>query len=436
MNTAMKRLGLLVMTLLTTLCCYAQADIVKSFYNNVGKYCSGNEASAIDEAGKLVYAKCKFDDAITDKLGQGVGNMDHWMRYFIDRKRTLKFALNSVDYLYDEPSVTKPGKWYKAVYTITEAGKTMQFEDCVRVNDNKIYYVNKSGSELQEALQLYKDKKYDDAFRLFRKLAYSEFDQTDAQYYESVMVVKNQGGKFLSKETRLKEATWWCYKGVASNHSALSKMAETFFIDGRHLPDPYKGLAKFNYNFNLWGYNKWDYVLLSPPYSHGLMISVQNGKYGYCDESGALVIPYKFSYAENFSSNGLALVKVKDKYGFIDTKGNFVIEPKYKEAHSFIPQLGIAIVCTDSYRRDDRYFYKILAIDRRGDIKSETERKGHDSSLGLCTFKYVDSGYYLLSPTNLSLEKGTCGETTIEPDGTIIFDKEGKYTDKIKWYPH
>jgi hypothetical protein len=49
------------------------------------------------------------------------------------------------------------------------------------------------------------------------------------------------------------------------------------------------------------------------------------GKWGYIDKTGKLVIPLKFTHAEDFSE-GLAGVRDGDRSGFIDHAGKFVFE--------------------------------------------------------------------------------------------------------------
>ncbi len=84
-----------------------------------------------------------------------------------------------------------------------------------------------------------------------------------------------------------------------------------------------------------------------------------NGKYGYIDREGELVIPAKYDGAGNFSE-GLARIEVDvivygdtfdhtvAKWGFIDPSGEVVIEPTFDSAGDF--QEGLAQVKQDRRR--------------------------------------------------------------------------------------
>ena len=63
-------------------------------------------------------------------------------------------------------------------------------------------------------------------------------------------------------------------------------------------------------------------------FSEGLAWVELNGKYGFIDKSGKVVIPIKYDYAWSFSE-GLAWVKLNGKYGFIDKTDKVVIPIKY-----------------------------------------------------------------------------------------------------------
>lgn len=72
---------------------------------------------------------------------------------------------------------------------------------------------------------------------------------------------------------------------------------------------------------------------------------VQNERWGYCDSTGTLRIPYQFDDAEYFSEN-LAVVELNGKKGYINKAGYLVVMPQFAEADPFAG--GRAIVETDS----------------------------------------------------------------------------------------
>lgn len=71
-------------------------------------------------------------------------------------------------------------------------------------------------------------------------------------------------------------------------------------------------------------------------FGDGLLAFKQSdeGKFGYIDQNGTIVIPPKYTGAQPFS-NGKAIVNISETfsngYGLIDKKGNYVIQPKYND---------------------------------------------------------------------------------------------------------
>jgi hypothetical protein len=62
---------------------------------------------------------------------------------------------------------------------------------------------------------------------------------------------------------------------------------------------------------------------------------MKNGKYGYVDTNGKLVISLQYQDAYDFRKEGLALVKKNKLFGFIDKNGKIKINFHYKKAKSF-----------------------------------------------------------------------------------------------------
>ena len=72
----------------------------------------------------------------------------------------------------------------------------------------------------------------------------------------------------------------------------------------------------------------------------------QNGKWGFVDRDGGMVIPPQYEEARSFS-NGLAAVKQGGRWGFIDLENNMAIEPQFQGAKDF-NTTGSAFVQLDS----------------------------------------------------------------------------------------
>lgn len=88
--------------------------------------------------------------------------------------------------------------------------------------------------------------------------------------------------------------------------------------------------------------------------SNGISVVKKDGKYGYINARGELVIPFQYKKAYPFSENGLAFVVGDDGLGgYIDKSGQFVIEPMYETGSMF--QFGFAAVSKDGVYE---YIYK------------------------------------------------------------------------------
>jgi hypothetical protein len=88
-----------------------------------------------------------------------------------------------------------------------------------------------------------------------------------------------------------------------------------------------------------WWFNRPepDYV----PENSGLYVVIINGKVGYIDKNGTLVIQLSYDSAgwAGFSE-GLAPVSQQGKWGFIDTHGAMVIQPQFDGAWQFVDGLA------------------------------------------------------------------------------------------------
>jgi hypothetical protein len=70
------------------------------------------------------------------------------------------------------------------------------------------------------------------------------------------------------------------------------------------------------------------------PSNSGLFWVREDGRFGYIDARGELVIPARFTTTYGFSE-GLAATKLDGKVGFIDTTGEWAIPPQYAFSYGF-----------------------------------------------------------------------------------------------------
>jgi WG containing repeat len=157
-----------------------------------------------------------------------------------------------------------------------------------------------------------------------------------------------------------------------------------------------------------------------------LLVVVQNGKYGYIDQAGKVVIPPQFEWAEDFwrglgtvyvcgryvsidssatllplriaadgqltpkkqgdkfgfvdslghfkippsfdevlpFSEGLAAVRTGEKWGFIDASGQFAIQPRFKAAYYFREGVGTAELESDDPAKSSQTSSNLQTLSR------------------------------------------------------------------------
>src|SRR3954462_5505365 len=84
-------------------------------------------------------------------------------------------------------------------------------------------------------------------------------------------------------------------------------------------------------------------VLSSACSSGGLHPVMVNGKYGYIDRSGKVVVTPQFDRAGDFSDS-LAAVSIGGKWGYMERSGKLAITPQFDLADRFSPGDGLAVV--------------------------------------------------------------------------------------------
>lgn len=165
-------------------------------------------------------------------------------------------------------------------------------------------------------------------------------------------------------------------------------------------------------------------------FSEGLAAAQVNGKLGYINKTGELVIPAKFDEIRDFSS-GIAAVKVGDKWGYIDKSGKFVVPAQFlQEPPNF--QEELAKITLDN---------QIGFIDKTGKLLFKVTYPGGTTfevsnfSEGLAAVKidfektgFIDkTGKFVIEPQPYSVSAFNSGLAIINVNGKYGYiDKTGK----------
>ena len=112
------------------------------------------------------------------------------------------------------------------------------------------------------------------------------------------------------------------------------------------------------------------------PFSEGLAAVRKDGKWGFIDQEGNLVIDFRDDVVWNQNAeesqgdikairypkfkNGLCVIQeIKDEgipyYGFMDTQGRIVIEPEYLNVTGFKDDRAIGIYCRRTFRGKNNF---------------------------------------------------------------------------------
>ncbi len=168
----------------------------------------------------------------------------------------------------------------------------------------------------------------------------------------------------------------------------------------------------------------------------------KNGKAGYIDQTGKVVIPLKFDEARAFTE-GVAPVRIGEDWGYIDKTGQFVIRPQFFEAQRFsegFAQVGIywpRRQIVDSTVGYDGYIDKsgrVITKDRFGvafdfsdglaEIQTEDYKDGFIDRTGkivLYAYTYPGSGFHYgraMFKTNSNMPGSRAGY--IDKTGKIV----------------
>jgi len=316
-------------------------EVVKEFGAAMQQWCNTDEIEYHEQAMKLASGKikCLVDDKITQDavandqsqlLTNGTQEIVSYLNIFQDAiMQGQKYNMSNVKARLDfvEPTAFKnetPPSFVSADLALS--GKLVyNVTDIFYVREGKITKIidYSSDNSLGKALELYSNHKFDEAFKMFRKLAYEDWGNFDAQYYMVVMEIKKQGCDYLDKKIRDKEVVWFLLKNyLAANPDAIRLMIK-FPLDESKLDIAYS--------------SEYEWLIrCKQPAQSGLMISCDKKtmSFGFINERGKLVIPYgQYSHAHPYHEGRACVVsKVTKKCGFIDENGNEVVPIIYDNA--------------------------------------------------------------------------------------------------------
>ncbi|MDO5090957.1 MAG: WG repeat-containing protein [Cardiobacteriaceae bacterium] len=97
-------------------------------------------------------------------------------------------------------------------------------------------------------------------------------------------------------------------------------------------------------------------------FGDGLLAVEKNGRWGFINRQGRLVIPAEYEETNGFAESKAA-VKLDGLWGVIDTSGKLLVQPRYQSAH--------------------RYFSGLLPVSKNGKNFIALDHRGHETALPL-----------------------------------------------------
>lgn len=247
----------------------------------------------------------------------------------------------------------------------------------------KIINLDTSGI-FKKAERLYLEKNYDEAFPLFRKLAYDDRSAFKAQYYTALMEFEGKGCKFMDPQIRVQEASRWCLKGAILALKEVEGILYSCWQSRHDNEESYEDWLKivdFDYLKGIWrsidntnrklyalanrlminekkipyyGTNKYSYFLIfERPMNKGWMITEKRNKFGYINEKNEKKIKPMYDCVYGFNDNGIALVQKDNLFAYIDTIGEQKLGKyisacnEFRQGKTFVIQNNILHLITE-----------------------------------------------------------------------------------------
>lgn len=239
-----KRYILLIFTLLIFSHIYVfsqnQAiNIVRNYANNLKAYVETGDINYRISLDKITPPNCLVNDVVAQCIVQEnnypAGTLRVADYYNAFEKWRLKGNLSlRLDYLKCQKNIVAPGEMSTLGDTLYVVMGRLNINGAVNFTDRVMYFVRRNkitkiistgdGETLGKGIELYSNKNYNEAFKLFRKLANADKSAYMAQYWTAVMLLNGEGCEHIDKYIRRQEAIWWLARGREMNRLFLEKV--------------------------------------------------------------------------------------------------------------------------------------------------------------------------------------------------------------------
>lgn len=339
----MKKLFLMAEMCLAFISTYAQTptSTILQYGNYLTTWMDEEDIEMRDKISQMCEGKksCRVDDKLMQEfikrskevLGNGDKVMDTYLNGFENLDGRTHFLLSNIIQLDDDaaPDIKNkkdnepPLKCVTADLIVKNKDLNFDGSDMFMIRGGMITGIVDNNNDLSigKAIRLYSQHKYEEAFRMFRTLAYQDIFNYEAQYYLAVMEIKKQGCSYLSPKVRDNECLWFCTKPfrLADGFEMGKRLKSLFYrFSMDEKKNIYYGLDVYLHAFTLF-----------KPFNEGLLpFKVKKGNkyaFGFMNETGKEVIPAKYEFVNPFGRNGLALIQNNKKVCAIDNTGKEVV---------------------------------------------------------------------------------------------------------------
>lgn len=314
-------------------CSYEKIEPIKYIKNSFITEKDGKKGVVDNSGNVIIENKYKDISSLTEKYEDGYIVKDDNNKYGVinyNKKQVLECKYDKIENIYGNGMyVVKSGNEVQVINTEGKVILNKGFDQIISLDtnilikkSNKYGVVSNEGEELLKAE--YDDLKYlysgnyiakkDNKYGVINTLGEVILDFK----YEKIQYMNEEG--FIEAEidysnTELMDTNFnvKC-TGIVSEINTNYKYVKVRQQEG------YK-----YYNFKL---EEKQIQEIYP--ANTLFLSKQNGKYGFVNKNGIVVVDYIYDDATEQNEYGYAAIKKDGKWGAIDSVGNIAVEPKYE----------------------------------------------------------------------------------------------------------